>query len=99
MIFFRLRHWALLLSGMAMLSFMGRTFIDYGYVFPEMGIATADLLPITFGVLAVGVDRGRAWKPEGVCRPAGLQPPAARIRHFDVHDSVSFTVQDSLAHR
>lgn len=51
MTFVRLRHWALLLSGIAMLSFMGRTFIDYGYVFPEMGVATADLLPITFGVL------------------------------------------------
>jgi len=49
---FSLRHGALLLSGMAMPSFMGRTFIDYGYVFPEMGVSTADLLPITFGVLA-----------------------------------------------
>jgi hypothetical protein len=43
---------ALVFSSAALLSFLGRTFIDYGYVFPESGITMPDLLPITFGVLA-----------------------------------------------
>jgi hypothetical protein len=42
----------LALSSAALLSFLGRTFIDYGYVFPESGVTMPDLLPITFGVLA-----------------------------------------------
>jgi hypothetical protein len=49
---FKSRELALILSGMALLSFLGRTFIDYGYVFPEFGITMSDLLPITLGMLA-----------------------------------------------
>ena len=48
---FKSRQLVLILSGMALLSFLGRTFIDYGYVFPEFGIAMPDLLPITVGML------------------------------------------------
>jgi hypothetical protein len=43
---------ALVFSSAALLSFLGRTFIDYGYVFPETGITMPDLLPVTFGILA-----------------------------------------------
>lgn len=46
------RNLALIFSVVALLSFLGHTFIDYGYVFPEMGVSTSDVLPITVGVLA-----------------------------------------------
>lgn len=52
MAFFRSRYAVLMFSGAAMLSFMGRTFIDYGYVFPEFGVPTSMVLPITAGMLA-----------------------------------------------
>ena len=48
----RLRQMALWLSGFALLSFLGRSFIDYGYVFPEIGVPESALLPITAGMLA-----------------------------------------------
>lgn len=46
------RNLALSLSGLALLSFLGRTFIDYGYVFPEYKLGMPDLLPVTLVVLA-----------------------------------------------
>jgi hypothetical protein len=49
---FNSRQLSLWLSGVALLSFLGRTFIDYGYVFPEFGIDMPELLPITLGMLA-----------------------------------------------
>jgi hypothetical protein len=46
------RNLSIWLSGAALLSFLGRTFIDYGYVFPEFGIDMPELFPITLGMLA-----------------------------------------------
>ncbi|MCL4249517.1 MAG: hypothetical protein KJ065_15345 [Anaerolineae bacterium] len=42
----------LALSCAALLSFLGRTFLDYGYVFPEFGVTITALLAVTLGVLA-----------------------------------------------
>lgn len=52
MVLFRSRNVALAFSSISLLSFMGRTFLDYGYVFHELGISKSDILPITVGILA-----------------------------------------------
>lgn len=49
---FNSRNLSIWLSGAALLSFLGRTFVDYGYVFPEFGIDMLELFPITLGLLA-----------------------------------------------
>lgn len=36
----------LALPSAALLSFLGRAFIDYGYLFPESGVTMPDLLPM-----------------------------------------------------
>lgn len=49
---FNTANLAIVLSGTAMLSFLGRSLLDYRYVFPEFGITMPALLPVTLGELA-----------------------------------------------
>jgi hypothetical protein len=49
---FTSRNLSIWLSGIALLSFLGRTFIDYAYVMPEFGVGMPELFPITVGMLA-----------------------------------------------
>ncbi|MBK9121706.1 MAG: hypothetical protein IPM16_01105 [Chloroflexi bacterium] len=48
-----LRSSAIVLSAAALLSCLGRTFLDYGYVFPEFGVTMPALLPITLALLGI----------------------------------------------
>ena len=48
----KLHNLVLIFSSAAMLSFLGRSFLDYGYVFPEFGIGMPDLFFVTVGELA-----------------------------------------------
>lgn len=46
-----LRDVSVALSGAALLSFLGRSLLDYGYVFPELNITMPEMLPVTLVVL------------------------------------------------